>query len=65
MFHFKNSLFRGKRLVAKIWKGTQSSMKSHALLVSAGLLALICLMRFEFARQKEIWGDISFRTWQE
>jgi hypothetical protein len=40
-------------------------MKSHALLVSAGLLALICLMRFEFARQKEIRGDISFQTWQE
>jgi hypothetical protein len=26
---------------------------------------LICLMRFEFARQKEIRGDISFQTWQE
>ena len=32
-------------------------MKSQALLVSARLLALICLMRFEFARQKEIPGD--------
>jgi hypothetical protein len=40
-------------------------MKSHALLVSFGLLALICLMRFEFASQKEIWGDISVSTWQE